>query len=102
MYIIIILVFISLRAISAGLRENSNSVDYTVLVILLILQRRRFYLVKKIKHLKIVSININRSLNLIKLSYKSFINLLVSFIILFSIFKRHLNINRPLKSLLLT
>jgi hypothetical protein len=69
MRIIIILAFISLRAISAGLRENGDSVDYAVLIILLILRRRRFYSVKKIKHLKIVSVNINRSLNPVKLSY---------------------------------
>jgi hypothetical protein len=102
MHIIIILAFISLRVISASLRENSDSVDYAVLIILLILQRRRFYLVKKMKYLKIVFININRSLNPIKLSYKSSVSLLVSFITLFSISKRHLNVNRPLKSLLLT
>jgi hypothetical protein len=102
MCITLILAFISLRAISAGLRENSDSIDYAVLVILLILQRRCFYLVKKIKYLKIVSVNINRSLNPVKLSYKSSIDLLASFITLFSIFKRHFNVDRPLKSLLLT
>jgi hypothetical protein len=102
MRIITILTFVSLRAISAGLRENSDSIDYAVLVILLILQRRRFYSVKRMKYLKIVFVNINRSLNPIKLSYKSSIDLLISFITLFSISKRHLNVDRPLKSLLLT
>jgi hypothetical protein len=102
MRITTMLAFVSLRAISAGLRENGDSVDYAVLVISLILRRRRFYSVKKMKHLKIVSVNINRSLNPVKLSYRSSIGLLVSFITLFSISKRHLNVNRPLKSLLLT
>lgn len=58
MYLIIILIFNSLKLILTDLKINNNSTDYTILNILSILQCRYFYLIKSIKLLNIVYINI--------------------------------------------